>query len=72
MLKVGAQAPGFFAPMLLPIVHRVTYVVDPRGIIAGVFDHELQVVKHLDQVLHFVRHLAAETTGHRREGRRDP
>ncbi len=51
----------FFA--LLPIVHRVTYVVDPRGMIAGVFNHELQVVKHLDQVLHFVRHLAAGAQG---------
>jgi peroxiredoxin Q/BCP len=43
----------FFA--LLPLVHRVTYVIGRDGIIAGVFNHELQVVKHLDQVMQFVR-----------------
>jgi peroxiredoxin Q/BCP len=41
----------------LPLVHRVTYVIDCDGIIAGVFNHELQVVKHLDQVMQFVRRL---------------
>jgi thioredoxin-dependent peroxiredoxin len=45
----------FFA--LLPLVHRVTYVIGRDGVIAGVFNHELQVVKHLDQVLQFVRRL---------------
>jgi thioredoxin-dependent peroxiredoxin len=44
---------------LLPVVHRVTYVIDRQGTIAGVFNHELQVVRHLDQVLRFVRDLAA-------------
>lgn len=48
----------FFA--LLPRVsHRVTYVIDGGGTIAGVFNHEFQVSKHLDEVLRFVRQLAA-------------
>lgn len=41
----------------LPLVHRVTYVIDRDGVIAGVFNHEFQVVKHLDQVMQFVRSL---------------
>lgn len=41
---------------LLPTIHRVTYVID-KGIIAGVFKHEFQVLKHLDEVLRFVRTL---------------
>jgi peroxiredoxin len=44
---------------LLPMIsHRVTYVVDRQGTIAGVFNHEFQVVKHLDEVTTFVRELA--------------
>lgn len=44
---------------LLPMVsHRVTYVVDRQGNVAGVFNHEFQVVKHLDEVTTFVRELA--------------
>jgi peroxiredoxin len=45
--------------MLLPLAHRVTYVIDGNGVIAGVFNHEFAVVKHLDEVLGFVRKLAA-------------
>ncbi|MEC7522260.1 MAG: peroxiredoxin [Myxococcota bacterium] len=44
---------------LLPRVsHRVTYVIDRDGTIAGVFNHEFQVSKHLDEVLRFVKELA--------------
>lgn len=43
----------------LPLAHRVTYVVDRSGVIAGVFNHEFQVLKHLDEVTRFVRKLAA-------------
>lgn len=44
---------------LLPMIsHRVTYVLDRRGTIAGVFNHEFQVMKHLDEVTRFVRELA--------------
>jgi peroxiredoxin Q/BCP len=46
----------FFA--FLPLAHRVTYVIDPTGTIAGVFNHEFQVVRHLDEVQRFVRELA--------------
>lgn len=42
----------------LPLVHRVTYVIDRDGVIAGVFNHEFAVLKHLDEVLHFVRELS--------------
>ena len=45
--------------MLLPVAHRVTYVIDREGVIAGVFNHEFAVNKHLDEVLGFVRKLAA-------------
>ena len=44
--------------MLLPFSHRVTYVIDRDGVIAGVFNHEFQVSKHLDEVLQFVRRMA--------------
>jgi peroxiredoxin Q/BCP len=54
-----SRAYDVFFPFL-PIVHRVTYVIDRQGTIAGVFNHELQVVRHLDQVLHFVRDLAPQ------------
>lgn len=42
----------------LPLIHRVTYVIDPNGVIAGVFNHEFQVLKHLDEVFRFVRELS--------------
>ncbi len=41
----------------LPLIHRVTYVIDRNGVIAGMFNHEFQVMKHLDQVMQFVRSL---------------
>ncbi|MBI2390902.1 MAG: peroxiredoxin family protein [Deltaproteobacteria bacterium] len=44
----------------LPIAHRVTYVLDRRGTIAGVFKHEFQVLKHLDEVTRFVQALARQ------------
>jgi peroxiredoxin len=40
---------------LLPAAKRVTYVIDPFGKIAAVFHHELQVLKHMDDVLAFLR-----------------
>lgn len=45
--------------MFLPLAHRVTYVIDRKGVIAGVFNHEFAVVKHLDEVLRFVRGMSA-------------
>lgn len=40
---------------LIPIDKRVTYVVDPGGLVQAVFHHEVQVSRHLDDVLHFLR-----------------
>lgn len=51
-----SRAYDVFFP-LIEVSHRVTYVIDPHGAIAGVFNHEFQVVKHLDEVLRFVRML---------------
>lgn len=34
---------------LLPGAKRVTYVIDKKGIIRGVFHHELMVGKHIDE-----------------------
>ena len=39
----------------LPITKRVTFVIDPEGKVAARFEHELQVNKHLDNVLRFLR-----------------
>jgi peroxiredoxin Q/BCP len=46
--------------MFLPLAHRVTYVIDQKGVIVGVFNHEFAVIKHLDEVLRFVRGHAAK------------
>jgi len=39
---------------------RVTYVIDREGIIRGVFQHEFQVSRHLDDVLHLLEKLVKE------------
>ncbi|HME72012.1 MAG TPA: hypothetical protein VKM54_19390 [Myxococcota bacterium] len=44
----------------LPITKRVTFGIDPDGKVAARFEHELQVNKHLDNVLRFLRE--AKTT----------
>lgn len=51
--------------MFLPVSHRVTYVIDRTGTIAGVFNHEFAVVKHLDEVVRFVNKLAGAPTTRR-------
>jgi thioredoxin-dependent peroxiredoxin len=43
---------------IIPISHRVTYVLDRDHKIAGRFKHEFAVLRHLDEVMHFVRQLA--------------
>ncbi len=40
---------------LLPVDKRITFVIDPQGKIASRFQHEFQVSKHLDDVLHYLR-----------------
>lgn len=52
--------------MFLPVSHRVTYVIDRAGTIAGVFNHEFAVVKHLDEVVRFVHKLASPPPSTRR------
>jgi len=37
---------------------RVTYVVDPEGVIRGVFHHELRATKHVDEVRALLNELA--------------
>ena len=51
--------------MFLPVSHRVTYVLDRTGVIAGVFNHEFAVLKHLDEVLRFVHKLAGPASSRR-------
>lgn len=43
------------ARSLLPISKRVTYVIDPKGVVRAVFEHEFQVSKHLDDVVKFLK-----------------
>ncbi len=40
---------------LLPFDKRVTFVIDPEGRVAAKFHHELQISKHLDDVMRFLR-----------------
>jgi len=46
----------------LKLDRRVTYVIDPLGIIRGVFEHEFQISKHLDGVLALLEELRAVRT----------
>ncbi len=39
----------------LPFAKRITFVIDPEGQVVARFEHELQVSKHLDGVLRFLR-----------------
>lgn len=39
----------------LPFDKRVTFIIGEDGVIKAVFRHELQVSKHLDDVLHFLQ-----------------
>jgi peroxiredoxin Q/BCP len=49
---------GVLRPFL-KLDRRVTYVIDPQGIVRGVFEHEFQISKHLDGVLHLLEELRA-------------
>jgi thioredoxin-dependent peroxiredoxin len=42
---------------LLGFDKRVTFVIDPEGIVRGIFHHEFQISKHLDDVLHLLQNL---------------
>lgn len=43
------------ARSLLKVAKRVTFVIDPEGTIVKRFHHELQISKHLDDVLRYLR-----------------
>ena len=40
---------------VLNVDRRVTYIIDPQGIIESVIRHEVRIYKHLDDVLHYLR-----------------
>jgi peroxiredoxin len=40
---------------IVALAKRVTYVIDPDGFIRGVFRHELQIPKHLEDVAAFLK-----------------
>jgi peroxiredoxin Q/BCP len=48
---------------LIGIDRRVTFIIDPDGIIRAVFHHELQVSKHLDDVFNFLRRQVLPAAG---------
>jgi peroxiredoxin len=49
-----ARAYGVLWP-IIPLARRITYVLDERHVVAGVFHHEFQVSRHLDEVLRFCK-----------------
>jgi peroxiredoxin Q/BCP len=50
---------GVLRPFL-KLDRRVTYVIDREGRVRGVFEHEFQISKHLDAVLHLLEKLRDE------------
>jgi peroxiredoxin len=50
---------GVLRPFL-KLDRRVTFVIDRGGVIRGVFEHEFQIARHLDAVLHLLEKLRAE------------
>lgn len=52
--------------VLWPLIHidrRVTVLVDPKGEVRGVFSHEIQAGKHVDDALEALRRLAGPRAG---------
>jgi peroxiredoxin Q/BCP len=45
----------------LPFARRVTFIVDPAGMVAARFVHELRVGKHAEEVLGFLRAASGST-----------
>lgn len=50
----GAGRSGF-----LPMNSRITYVIDPDGKVAAIFDYRLRAHKHVDDALGFMRRVSA-------------
>jgi peroxiredoxin len=47
------EAYGVLWP-LIKLPQRITFVVDEHGVIQAIFHHEVQISRHLDDVLHFL------------------
>jgi peroxiredoxin Q/BCP len=45
---------------LIPLLKRVTYVIDRHGIIRGVFHHEILIDRHVDDVVKILEILRSE------------
>jgi peroxiredoxin Q/BCP len=58
MSKAWGVSRGF-----LPFDKRVTFVVDPEGVVRARFHHEVQVTRHVDDVLAFLRANASPAPG---------
>ena len=41
------------------LAKRVTFLVDPQGVVRGVFHHELRIGRHVEEVREALRALAA-------------
>lgn len=54
-----SRAYGVLWP-IIPIDKRVTVMIDPSGVVRAVFRHEFQVLKHLDDVLNYLKKHAAD------------
>jgi thioredoxin-dependent peroxiredoxin len=54
-----SQLYGVLRPFL-KLAKRVTFVIDRDGVVRGVFEHEFQISKHLDAVLHLLERLRSE------------
>lgn len=50
---------GVLRPFLR-LDRRVTFVIDGDGVVRGIFEHEFQISKHLDAVLHLLERMRAE------------
>jgi thioredoxin-dependent peroxiredoxin len=54
--KAISRSYGVMFP-LVPVDKRVTFMIDPEGVIRAVFFHQFQVSKHLDDVVAFLKKL---------------
>lgn len=60
--RVISEQYGVVWPVL-KIDRRATFVIDERGVVLDVFHHEIQVYKHLDDVLAKLNALTPAATG---------
>ena len=48
---------------VLKVDRRVTYIIDPSGLVEAVIRHEVRVYRHLDDVLHYLTDHPLPTSG---------